>query len=218
MVRELLAILFVVVLCDLTIYRGQGFAGYAALVSRRRPCCWLGERFVRGLGPPRGSPVALLAVVAAKSIWCGSALSWRRRLRPARRVCHGDVGADALRRGDRGIRLANHRCGLQATEPLWPTRGRFARPTGFMAQSRHALCGADRVWLGVHSGQSRSGGVGLRNVGGDRQARSRLAAPGVGRRDRLLRRRNLDCRGPGAASLGRGRRRSTRRSGAVRRR
>ncbi len=29
--RELLAVLLLVVLCDLTIYRGQGFAGYALL-------------------------------------------------------------------------------------------------------------------------------------------------------------------------------------------
>ncbi len=71
--RELLAVLLLVVLCDLTIYRGQGFAGYALL--------FVAAPFLLTFGSPRPRfgrgywLVGLMLLVAAgKMIWCGSAL------------------------------------------------------------------------------------------------------------------------------------------------
>ena len=71
--RELLAIVLIVALCDLTIYRGHGFAGYAVL--------FFAAPFLLAMGSPRprcGASSwllgAMLAVVAIKLAWCGSAL------------------------------------------------------------------------------------------------------------------------------------------------
>lgn len=71
--RELLAVLIVVVLCDLAIYRGHGFAGYAAL--------FLLSPFVLAWGAyrPRFGASAwlfgtMLLLLAAKAVWCGSPL------------------------------------------------------------------------------------------------------------------------------------------------
>ena len=71
--REWLAIAVIVALSDLAIYRGKGFAGYAALffVSPML-LAW-------GAFRPRGGAAVwltglLLAALAAKAIWCGSAL------------------------------------------------------------------------------------------------------------------------------------------------
>ena len=71
--RELLAILVIVVLSDLTIYRGQGFAGYAALFLAS-PVLLAWGAFGPRLGPAAWLAGALIVVVAAKAIWCGSAL------------------------------------------------------------------------------------------------------------------------------------------------
>jgi len=69
--REVLAVLLLVVLCDVTIYRGQGFAGYALLFVLA-PVLLL-------LGSPRPrhrlslwTVGLMLAVLAAKMLWCGS--------------------------------------------------------------------------------------------------------------------------------------------------
>lgn len=71
--REILAVVLVVVLCDLTIYRGQGFAGYALLFAI--------TPILLAFGSPRprnnvtGWIVgAMLAVLALKMLWCGSIL------------------------------------------------------------------------------------------------------------------------------------------------
>jgi len=69
--REFLAVLLLVVLCDLTMYRGQGFAGLALLfvgapalllIGSYRPRCGLGFWIV-GL---------MLMALAAKMLWCAS--------------------------------------------------------------------------------------------------------------------------------------------------
>jgi len=71
--RELLVIVMLVVLCDLTIYRGHGFTGYALLflaaplllaMGSPRPRCGLSSWLVG----------AMLVVLAAKLVWCGSVL------------------------------------------------------------------------------------------------------------------------------------------------
>ena len=71
--RELLAIAALVVLADLTVYRGLGFAGYAAF--------FLLAPVLLGLGAPRprfgrGFFVLclMLVLLAAKTLWCGSVL------------------------------------------------------------------------------------------------------------------------------------------------
>ncbi|HVA48360.1 MAG TPA: hypothetical protein VNH11_18480 [Pirellulales bacterium] len=71
--RELLAVVVAVVLCDLAIYRGQGFAGYALLFVVL-PVVFAWGAF----HPRRGAAVwtigAMPALLAAKTIWCGSVL------------------------------------------------------------------------------------------------------------------------------------------------
>lgn len=71
--RELLAVGLLVVLCDLTIYRGQGFAGYAALFFLS-PLLLAWGAYRPRLGPSAWIAGAMLALLAAKSVWCGSAL------------------------------------------------------------------------------------------------------------------------------------------------
>jgi len=71
--REFLAVLVLVVLCDLTIYRGEGFAGYALLFVLAPALLAAGS--VR----PRSSwglwiVSIMLAVLAARLLWCGSIL------------------------------------------------------------------------------------------------------------------------------------------------
>jgi len=71
--RELLAIGALVVFADLTIYRGSGFAGYAAFFLLAPVLLWFGAPrrrlskgfFIVGL---------MLVLLAAKMLWCGSAL------------------------------------------------------------------------------------------------------------------------------------------------
>ncbi|HXT60812.1 MAG TPA: hypothetical protein VN699_19395, partial [Pirellulales bacterium] len=67
--RELLAILVIVVLSDLTIYRGQGFAGYAALFLAS-PVLLAWGAFKPRFGPAAWFVGTLVAVIAAKAIWC----------------------------------------------------------------------------------------------------------------------------------------------------
>jgi uncharacterized protein DUF4153 len=72
--RELVAVLAAVVLCDLTVYRGHGFAGYAALIA--------GMPLLLLTGAPRPAlswrawPVGgMLLLLSAKLAWCGSGLA-----------------------------------------------------------------------------------------------------------------------------------------------
>jgi hypothetical protein len=71
---EIVCLVLIVVLCDMTIYRGEGFAGYAALVA--------GVSMLLAGGVPSKRPCtatwvfAMLVVgAAAKLVWCGSGLS-----------------------------------------------------------------------------------------------------------------------------------------------
>ncbi len=69
--REWLAILLLIVLSDLTIYRGAGFAGYGLLFFTAP---WL---LLLGATRPRGSLSRwlvhlMLALLAARLAWCGS--------------------------------------------------------------------------------------------------------------------------------------------------
>lgn len=71
--REFLAVFVIVAACDLTIYRGNGFAGYAALfLALPILLAWGAYR------PRRGASTCLvglmLLVLAAKTVWCGSTL------------------------------------------------------------------------------------------------------------------------------------------------
>lgn len=72
--RELIALVLIVVLCDVTIYRGSGFAGYAALVA--------GVSLLLAVGVPSKRPQlatcvfgVLVAGASARLVWCGSELS-----------------------------------------------------------------------------------------------------------------------------------------------
>ena len=71
--RELLALAALVVLSDLTIYRGQGFAGYAALFLAS-PALLAWGAFRPRLKAPAWIAGGLLLALAAKTIWCGSTL------------------------------------------------------------------------------------------------------------------------------------------------
>jgi hypothetical protein len=71
--REILAVLLLVVLCDVTMYRGQGLAGYALL--------FLAAPLLLLAGSPRphaGASLwivsAMLVAISAKTLWCGSGL------------------------------------------------------------------------------------------------------------------------------------------------
>lgn len=71
--KELLALLVLVVLCDLTIYRGRGFAGYAALFLAS-PLLLAWGAFRPRLGPTTWLVGLMSILLAAKLLWCGSAL------------------------------------------------------------------------------------------------------------------------------------------------
>lgn len=71
---EIVSLVLIIVLCDVTIYRGSGFAGYAALVA--------GVSVLLVVGVPSKRPqvatwvfAILVAGVAARLVWCGSGLS-----------------------------------------------------------------------------------------------------------------------------------------------
>jgi hypothetical protein len=70
--RETVAALALVVLCDLVIYRGHGFAGYAVLF------CLAPLLILFGATARRGGPAwfigIMLAALAVKMVWCGSGL------------------------------------------------------------------------------------------------------------------------------------------------
>ena len=71
--REVLAVGLLVVVCDLTIYRGQGFAGHALLFMAAPALLALGS--FRACFGVRVWLVGLLVVLlAAKMVWCGSVL------------------------------------------------------------------------------------------------------------------------------------------------
>ncbi len=69
--NELVAVLAWVVLSDLTIYRGHGFAGYAALFLASPLLLVLGAYRSR-LGRVAWLTGCFLMLLAAKLFWCGS--------------------------------------------------------------------------------------------------------------------------------------------------
>lgn len=71
--RELLAVLLLVVLSDLTVYRGQGYAGYAALFLIAPGLLFLGSPF-RRLGRGWWIVAAMSVLLAGRMIWLGSGL------------------------------------------------------------------------------------------------------------------------------------------------
>jgi len=71
--REVLATLALVVLCDITIYRGHGFAGFALLFAVSPVLLWFGTPRVQNR-VFIGAVAMLLAVLAVKMVWCGSTL------------------------------------------------------------------------------------------------------------------------------------------------
>jgi hypothetical protein len=71
--REWLAIVLLVVLCDVTIYRGQGFAGLALLFAAAPVLLVAGSPWARR-GVSLGLAGVMLAILAAKMLWCGSSL------------------------------------------------------------------------------------------------------------------------------------------------
>ncbi len=72
--REALAVLLVVVLCDLAIYRGAGFAGYAVLFVLAPVCLTVGGDVSRGRRVGWLFAAVLLAL-ALRLAWCGSWLA-----------------------------------------------------------------------------------------------------------------------------------------------
>ena len=70
--RELLTVLVLVVLSDLTIYRGHGLAGYALLFATAPILFWIGS-----YRPQTGFVTWLVGLMpialAAKMLWCGAA-------------------------------------------------------------------------------------------------------------------------------------------------
>ncbi|MHC4401781.1 MAG: DUF4153 domain-containing protein [Planctomycetota bacterium] len=71
--REILAVLAMVALCDATIYRGAGYAGYALLFAAAPALLLLGA-FRPRLGWGLAVVGFMLAVLSAKLLWCGSLL------------------------------------------------------------------------------------------------------------------------------------------------
>ena len=71
--RELIALLLLVLLSDLTIYRGAGFAGYAALCLIGPLLIWAGAAR-KMIGRNVIVIAALLTVTTVKLLWCGSSL------------------------------------------------------------------------------------------------------------------------------------------------
>ena len=72
--REIVSLVLIIVLCDVTIYRGSGFAGYAALVA--------GVSLLLAVGVPTKRPqlatwvfAVLVAGASVRLVWCGSGLS-----------------------------------------------------------------------------------------------------------------------------------------------
>lgn len=71
--REIVAILLMVVLCDLTVYRAAGFAGYALLFAVAPALLLLGSQRPR-LGWRLGLVGLMTLVLAVKMVWLGSGL------------------------------------------------------------------------------------------------------------------------------------------------
>ena len=69
--REILAILLLIVLSDVTIFRGSGFAGYSVFFLAAPLLLWLGAPRPR-LGIGFWLLGVLLILLAAKMLWCGS--------------------------------------------------------------------------------------------------------------------------------------------------
>jgi hypothetical protein len=68
---ELLGVFLLVVLCDLTIYRGQGFGGYALLFLAAPILLWVSSTR-RSCGPAFWITSFMIVALAAKMLWCGS--------------------------------------------------------------------------------------------------------------------------------------------------
>jgi len=71
--REVFAVLLLVVLTDLTVYRGQGYAGYAALFLIAPGLLFLGSPF-RRLGRGGWIVAGMTVLLAGRMLWLGSAL------------------------------------------------------------------------------------------------------------------------------------------------
>ncbi len=72
--RELIAVFLIALLCDLTVYRGQGFTGYGLLFALAPWLLMLGSVGRKPLAV-RWLLVAALTVIAARLVWCGSYLT-----------------------------------------------------------------------------------------------------------------------------------------------
>ncbi|QDT49843.1 hypothetical protein Pan258_38980 [Symmachiella dynata] len=68
---ELIGVFLLIVLCDLTIYHGHGFAGYAALFFVAPILLWVSSNRRRG-GPAFWIVSFMVLALAAKMLWCGS--------------------------------------------------------------------------------------------------------------------------------------------------
>lgn len=82
---ELLAVSLLVVLCDLTIYRGRGFAGYGLLFVVAPILLMIGSPSVQRCRAG-WLIMTLLWALAARLVWCGSVLA----------VCCGFAGVVAF--------------------------------------------------------------------------------------------------------------------------
>jgi hypothetical protein len=71
--REIVVVLLLVAICDLTIYRGRGFAGYA-LLFLSAPVLFACGSFRPRLGAAAWLIGTMLGLAAARLLWCGSGL------------------------------------------------------------------------------------------------------------------------------------------------
>lgn len=93
-VRELLAVSGLVVLADLTIYRGYGFAGLAAFFIAAPLLLWGAPR--RRGAAALGAIVMMLLVLAAALAWCGTGGQVANRGGTGRGAGHGSRRHDSF--------------------------------------------------------------------------------------------------------------------------
>src|SRR5262245_10451807 len=63
-------VVIVVAVCDIVIYRGEGFAGYALLFAALPLLMW--GQSLRGLDRRGGVLLGMCCLISARLLWCGN--------------------------------------------------------------------------------------------------------------------------------------------------